>query len=35
MLAYQISKTSLHTLALILKDSNDLPKNSVVITILP
>ncbi len=35
MLAYQISKTSLHTLALILKDSNDIPKDTTIITILP
>lgn len=35
ILAYQVAKTAAHTLALTLKDSNDLPKNSTIITILP
>lgn len=35
MLPYQIAKTASHSLSLILKDSNEIPYNSKVITILP
>lgn len=35
MVAYQIAKTAAHTLALTLKDSTDLPANTIIITILP
>jgi len=35
MVAYQIAKTAAHTLAWTLKDSTDLPANSVILTILP
>jgi hypothetical protein len=35
MLGYHIAKTATHSLALTLKDSSELPNNTVIITILP
>jgi hypothetical protein len=35
MLAYQVAKTATHTLSWSLKDSTDLPSESIIITILP
>lgn len=34
MIAYQISKTATHSLALMLKDSTDMPNNTNIVTIL-
>jgi hypothetical protein len=35
MIAYQVAKTAVHSLALTLKESTDLPANIIIITILP